>query len=137
MSIFETETRVGYYDTDAMQVVYHANYIKYFELGRTSFLREIGYPYKRLEEMGLMLPIISCKCEFKKPAVYDDLLTIKCWLHELKGARVVVRYEIYHKERTELLVTGETEMATVDRLMRPINLKRKMPEFYQVLLGTQ
>lgn len=72
-----------YADTDAMGVVYHTNYIKWFEVGRCELLRSIGYPYARMEEEGVLLPVAECNCKYRLPAVYDDLLEINrvwlCW----------------------------------------------------------
>ena len=135
MRVFKTEIRVNYSDTDAMKIVYHSNYIKFFEIGRCEMLREIGYPYLSLEARGLMLPIISCSCEYKSPAVYDDLLEIHTRILEFGGAKVRIYYEIYRKETGQLLVTGETKSATVGLNMKPVILKKKMPDLYEKLLS--
>ena len=71
-----TKTRVRYSETDQMGVVYHGNYAQFFELGRTEWLRSLGVTYKEMEVSGIMLPVISLQCNFIKPALYDDVLTI-------------------------------------------------------------
>ena len=110
----KTTVRVIYADTDAMGVVYHTNYIKWFEVGRCELLRSMGYPYAQMEGNGVMLPVIECNCKYILPAVYDDLLEITARITEVKGATITLDYEISRKETQELLVTGWTKHATTD-----------------------
>lgn len=129
----KTEIRVIYADTDAMGVVYHTNYIKWFEVGRTELLRSIGYPYSRLEMEGLLLPVIDCSCKYKKPAVYDDVLEIRAEITGIKAATVEIEYEIKRKETGELLVTGMTRHAVTDKKFKPIKLKELNKSLYERL----
>ncbi|MBR0600333.1 acyl-CoA thioesterase [Sinanaerobacter chloroacetimidivorans] len=119
----KTVVRVIYADTDAMGVVYHTNYIKWFEIGRTELLRSLGYPYAQFEEEGVMLPLVECSCKYKIPAKYDDLLEVKAWISEAKSATITIDYEIYRKETGELLVTGMTRHAVTDTCLKPIRLR--------------
>lgn len=121
----KTSARVIYADTDAMGVVYHTNYIKWFEVGRCELLRSIGYPYARLETDGIMLPVVECGCKYRTPAVYDDMLEITARIAELKGATVLIDYEIRRLETGELLVTGFTKHAVTDQRFKPIRLRDK------------
>lgn len=125
-----TEIRVIYADTDAMRVVYHTNYIKWFEIGRTELLRSVGYPYARLEQEGIMLPVVECSCKYKSPAVYDDMLEIKAKISEMKSATISLDYEIRRKETGELLVTGMTKHAITDRNLKPVRLRDKNKGLY-------
>lgn len=135
MRTYKSELRVGYWDTDAMKVVYHANYIKYFEYGRCEMLRQAGFPYRALEEQGVMLPVLSISCEYKRPAVYDDLLEIHTIPEAYRGARLKLRYEIYRKETGELLVDGTSVLGTVGKDMRPVILKKKYPDLHEKFLA--
>lgn len=135
MKKYESEIRVIYADTDAMGIVYHANYIKWFEVGRTALLRQIGFPYSTLEKEGIWLPVIEVNCVYKLPAVYDDMLTIHAWIAEQKAATVILNYEIFRKETGELLVTGRTKHAVTDEKLRPIRLKTKNPKLYESLIA--
>ena len=130
MKKYETEIRVIYADTDAMGIVYHTNYIKWFEVGRAEYLRQLGYPYSRLEKGGVWLPLAAVTCEYKAPAHYDDVLTIKAWAQELRTASVIMAYEIANKESGELLVTGTTKHAITDIHLKPIRLKTANEEIY-------
>ncbi|MCL1810114.1 MAG: acyl-CoA thioesterase, partial [Clostridiales bacterium] len=123
MRKFKAKVRVPYADTDRMGIVYHANYIKYFEVGRTEFLREIGYPYAQLEADGIWLPVASVSCEYKSPAWYDDLLEVNTWVGSLKGATIVMAYEIFREGTGELIAKGETKHPVTDDKLKPIKLR--------------
>ncbi|MFC5451951.1 acyl-CoA thioesterase [Paenibacillus aestuarii] len=86
--------RVRYEETDQMGVVYHANYLTWFEIGRTELIRELGYPYRKIEEKGLLLPVIEAEAKFKKPARYDDLIGIYTRVGEASSIRIDFQYEI-------------------------------------------
>ena len=136
MKIFKCDIRVPYADTDRMGVVYHTNYIKYFEVGRTEYLREIGCPYSRLEDEGIWLPVASVYCEYKSPAVYDDLLTVNTWVKDFKGATIVMAYEITRKETNELIVKGETKHPVTNDRLKPIRLRNVNPRVYNMIKET-
>ena len=129
----KTQIRVIYADTDAMGIVYHTNYIKWFEVGRNEYLRELGYPYFRLESEKLWLPVARVECLYKAPARYDDILEITAWMSELKAASLTMSYEIRKEETGELLVTGSTRHAITDDQMKPVRFKRYNPELYQLV----
>ncbi len=130
-----TQIRVIYADTDAMGVVYHTNYIKWFEVGRCELLRSIGYPYARMEAEGVLLPVAECGCKYKLPAVYDDLLEITARIAEMKGATVTLEYEIKRHLTGELLVTGFTKHAVTDSKFKPIRLREKNRELYDLFMN--
>ena len=131
--VFKTQARVAYADTDAMGVVYHAVYLRWFENGRTELLREIDYPYAELEKRLIWLPIVKATLEYKKAARYDDLLEIVTQFEELGQASMILSYEIFNKETGELLVTGSTRHAITTDKLKPIALGKAFPEFYAVL----
>ena len=130
----KTRIRVIYADTDAMCVVYHTNYIKWFEVGRCELLRSIGYPYAKMEEEGIMLPVVECSCKYKSPAVYDDILEITARIAEMKGATITLDYEIRRAESGELLVTGFTKHAITDKKFKPIRLRNTDKNLYDLLM---
>ncbi len=102
--------RVRYAETDKMGVVYHGNYAQYFELGRTELLRSLGVTYKDMENNGIMLPVISLISNFKKSALYDDLLTVKTLLKKKPLVKIEFDYEITN-ENGELITTGTSVLA--------------------------
>ena len=105
--------RVRYAETDQMGVVYYGNYAQYFEMGRTEWLRSLGITYRWMEENGIQLPVLDLQVTYKKPAKYDDLLTIKTTLVKMPTVRIQFYYEI-ESEKGELITSGTTTLAFVD-----------------------
>lgn len=106
--------RVRYAETDQMAYVYYGNYAAYFEVGRVECLRELGFSYKELEAEGVLLPVMDFSIHYNRPAVYDDLLTIKTTIPEMPGARIKFDYETYN-ENGELLNKAHTTLVFVNR----------------------
>jgi acyl-CoA thioester hydrolase len=113
MNFHEFNVRVRYAETDQMGVVYHGNYAQYFEMGRVEWLRNLGLSYKFMEEKGIMLPVVSLTMNYKKPARYDDLLTVRTILKKQDGVKIEFDYEIYN-EAGELLTTGYSMLVFVN-----------------------
>ena len=130
--MFEVDTRirVRYKETDNMGVVHHSNYIVWFEIGRSEFLRAKGISYLAIEEKGWMLPVIEARCFYKQPARYDDMVMIRTRVHEFKGARLTLEYKVFREEDDTLLAEGYTVHAITDDGMKPVNLKKADPEMY-------
>ena len=105
MKTNKTSIRVRYGETDQMGVVYHANYVNFFEIGRTEWLRSLGYTYKSLEASGIFLPVIGIEIDYKKPAKYDDILTLESSLIEKPNIKIQFSHKIFNQEGV-LLVTG-------------------------------
>lgn len=120
MKEYTYQVRVRYAETDQMGVVYHGNYAQYFEMGRVEWLRKIGVSYKWMEENGVMLPVVSLTMNYKKPARYDDLLTVKTILKNQTSVKIEFEYEI-NNESGELLTTGYSMLVFVNmKTGRPI-----------------
>ena len=113
MKIHQVQIRVRYSETDQMQVVYHGNYAQYFEIGRVEWLRNKGISYKWMEENGIMLPVVSLTMNYKKPARYDELLTLKTIFKRLSTVKIEFDYELYNEDE-ELLTTGNSILVFVD-----------------------
>ncbi|MFK7749714.1 MAG: acyl-CoA thioesterase [Kordia sp.] len=119
MRTHEIKTRIRYAETDQMGVVYHGNYVQFIEMGRTEWLRALGISYRELEEMGVMLPVISIQINYKKSAYYDDVLTVRTTLKKLPSVKIEFEYEIYNKSK-EIITNGNAVLAF-------INMKTKRP----------
>jgi acyl-CoA thioester hydrolase len=125
MSFNEISFRVRYAETDQMGVVYHGNYAQYMEMGRVEWLREMGISYKSMEENGIMLPVISLLVNYKKPALYDDLITVKTILKKLPSVKIEFDFEIYNEAR-EILAEATVVLAFIDmKRNRPV----KCPDY--------
>ena len=119
MYISETKLRVRYGETDQMGYVYYGNYPLYYEVARTEMIRKLGWPYKKIEESGVMLPVLTLNVKYIKPALYDDELTIKTIVRKLPSARIEFEYEVYN-EKNELINKGDTSLVFVDmKTMKP------------------
>ena len=117
MSKFEHFLDVRYYETDQMGIVHHSNYIRYFECGRMAMLEEVGLPMHKIEESGIMLPIISVECKYKSPAKLGDRLKVVIYFNELPRARFTVMSEVYNQDG-RLLVEGSVSMGFIDSMTR-------------------
>jgi acyl-CoA thioester hydrolase len=113
MNGHEVQVRVRYGETDQMGVVYHGSYVPYFEIGRVEWLRNKGVSYKSLEESGIALPIVSMHLNYKKPARYDDMLTINTKLKKYSGVKIEFDCEI-RSENEELLTIAHFILVFVD-----------------------
>ena len=130
MEYHQTQIRVRYSETDQMRVVYHGNYAQYFEIGRVEGLRNKGISYKWMEENGIMLPVVSLTMNYKKPARYDELLTLKTILKNKTSVKIEFDYELYN-ESDELLTTGNSILVFVDmKTGRPV----APPEYISAIL---
>lgn len=113
MKEHQLQVRVRYSETDQMGVVYHGNYLPYFEIGRVEWLRNHGISYKSMEENGIALPIVNININYKKPARYDDLLTVRTQFKNQSSVKIEFECTIYN-ENGELLTTADFVLVFVD-----------------------
>jgi acyl-CoA thioester hydrolase len=118
MIVSRSEVVVRYAETDMMGVVYHGNYLPWFEVGRTTLLKELGLAYRQLEADGYRLPVLEVSAKYFRPALYDDTLTIVTTLREKPLLRIRLDYEV--RRGDELLATGFTVHAFIDREGKPV-----------------
>lgn len=128
-----TELRVRYQETDQMGVVYHANYLVWFEVGRTSFIREFGYSYPQLEAKGILLPVVDVGAQYRHSAKYDDVIVVKTNIAEVGPSKVVFHYLVIRKADDRLLATGHTKHIWVSREMKRVRLPEYFPDLYERL----
>ncbi|MBC2604845.1 acyl-CoA thioesterase [Pelagicoccus albus] len=120
-----SEVRVRYAETDMMGIVYHANYLPWMEIGRTEMLRENGLPYKEIEDQGLMLPVLAVDLQYKRPAKYDDIVTVVSRIEEKPTLKIKITYELKREE--ELLATGSTTHVFMNQHGQPV----KPPPYFR------
>ena len=132
MKIHEFNVRVRYSETDQMGVVYHGNYAQYFEMGRVEWLRNMGVSYKWMEENGVMLPVVSLTMNYKKPARYDDLITVKTIFKSQTSVKIEFDYEIYNEQKELLTIAHSVlvfaDMKTARPMLPPDYIKAKISE---------
>ncbi len=126
-----TTFRVRYAETDQMGMVYYANYLIWFEVGRTDYCRQKGFAYRDMEkEDGLCIIVAEARCRYKAPARYDDEIEVRTCVRQVRRRVIVFGYEIYRRDGDELLAEGETVHVITDLEGRP----RALPEKYRDLL---
>lgn len=131
MKTATTTVKVRYAETDQMGVVYHANYLVWFELGRSALLDHLGLDYVQLEKEGLVSPVIKVEASFLSPARYGEEVKIKTWVNSYDGLRVTYAYEVRVDER--LCVTGSTVNICVrTENFKPISIRRSLPKWDKV-----
>ncbi|MEK6154336.1 thioesterase family protein [Flavobacteriaceae bacterium 3-367] len=131
MDFNEISFRVRYGETDQMGVVYHGNYAQYLEMGRVEWLRALGISYKEMEENGIRLPVISLQLNFKKSAVYDDLITVVTELKKKPSVKIEFDYKI-RNESGEILVEANTVLAFINS---HTNRPMRCPDYILEKLG--
>jgi acyl-CoA thioester hydrolase len=125
-SLRTTRVRVRYAETDRMGVVYYANYLVWFEVGRTEWLRQVGWSYREMEEEGVALPVITAHCEYRQPARYDDEIEIRTRASALSAVRVRFDYELVRHLDAIVLADGHTVHATLDTAGRPCRIPARV-----------
>ncbi|ANY74842.1 thioesterase [Paenibacillus ihbetae] len=163
---FHTSFRVRYQETDQMGVVYHANYLNWFEIGRTEMIRELGFSYREMEEAGALLPVVDLDVKYHQPARYDDQITVFTRMIDFSPLRIHYAYEVRRMSGKvpsdrdagtmtgralsdpdaatmigealpgELLTSGTTRHVWVNREWKPSRLDKNVPKLYDALKDT-
>lgn len=131
----ETKIRIHYALTDQMGVVYHGHYAQFYEIGRGEAIREIGFTYKDIEAMGIIMPVVDIHSRFLRPAKYDDLITVKTTLKELPLHHKIVFHSEIYNENSELINIGDVtlyfmEAKEMKKCEIPTALKLKLEKYF-------
>jgi acyl-CoA thioester hydrolase len=123
-----TRIRVRYAETDQMGVVYHSNFFIWFEVGRVELLRQLGFTYKEMERQDqCFIAVVDARCRFKAPARYDDEITVRTYLKNVRESLIHFAYEAVRESDGALLAEGETTHIVTDANLN----RRPLPEKYQ------
>ena len=117
MISFETKIRVEYHHTDQMGIVHHSNYVKFFEVARTEWLRAMGITYAEMERRGVMMPIVDVAVKYRNPALYDELISVTAFVDEAPMARMTFRYEVRGEDGRDI-ASGSTTLGFIDKETR-------------------
>jgi len=129
--VHKLDLKIDYADTDMMGVVYHANYLKFFERGRTALIEDIGYSYVAMEDAGYFAPVYDVQATYKKPLRYGEKAYVKTWIDLNDGIKTVYGYQIVN-EQGDLCVEGTTTHIIVSKdSFRPKSFKKTFPEWFQ------
>lgn len=125
----------NYYETDQMGIVHHSNYIRWLEECRTDWMAQMGLDYARMEQMGIIIPVLSVQCTYRLVTRFQETVMIIPKLEKLSGVKFKVSYRIVNPETGELHNTAETEHCFLDREFKPLFLKKSYPEIYNTFKG--
>ena len=124
---------VRYAETDKMGIVHHSVYPIWYEVARTDFVKVTGLTYSKMEEIGLMTPLVGLNCKYMQPAYYEDELIIKVSIGKLSPVKIEFQYAVYREGENKPINTGTTVHAIVGKNLKPINCKKVFPEIYSKL----
>ena len=130
--IYPYERQVFYYETDKMGIVHHSNYIRIFEESRVSFLQQAGMPFEKIEESGVMIPVLSAECRYISPLVFDEPFAVYPHIESFNGVKMSLTYKIISRRTGKLCAEGSTSHCFTDYNLKPIRTKLKYPEIYKV-----
>lgn len=131
MLLGKKEIEVRYAETDQMGVVYHANYLVWMELGRTSIIEDLGFKYADMEKEGVISPVIDIQASYKKPVRYGEKAMVHTWIEEYDGFRVTYGYEIF-TESGDLALKGMSQhVCVMQETFRPISIRKKFPVWHE------
>ena len=129
--IFKYPRVVKYYETDKMGIVHHSNYIRWFEEARVEFMRDADLSYRRMEEEGIMIPVVSVECKYKTPATFDDEVVIYTKIRKYNGIVIELEYEVRRTSDDAVIVTGSSSHCFVDSInFKPVNLRKERPDMH-------
>ncbi|MCJ7841251.1 acyl-CoA thioesterase [Lederbergia sp. NSJ-179] len=134
MFMSETNIEVRYAETDQMGIVYHANYLIWMEIGRTKLMEDLGFHYTKMEEDGILAPVIDIQVSYHHPVKYGDDITIKTWIEDYNGLRTTYGYKIF-SNHDNLVVTGFSKHVCVKKdTFKPLSLRKLYPDWHQAYL---
>ena len=135
-TVLETRLRVRYAETGQMNVVYHSNYIIWFEVGRVEFMRQLGFTYREMEvEDQLHLPVVEVRCRYKAPARYDDEIVIRTHIARLRSSLIQFQYAVLRADDGFLLAEGESTHVAVNANMEKTSFPEKYLHVFQRVAG--
>lgn len=125
--------KVKYYETDKMGITHHSNYIRWMEEARVDYLEKIGQGYDKLEEQGIISPVIGIECEYKESTTFNDDIEIDVKVKEYTGVRLAIEYEMHKVKNNALVLKGISKHCFINAEGRPIRVNKENPELDQVL----
>lgn len=131
--ISKTRLTVRYAETDQMAIVHHSNYPIWYEAGRTDFTAQMGMPYTKIEEEGVLFPLLELHCKYIQAAKYGDAVIVETSITKLSIVKVEFSYKVYRESDGLLLNTGSTVHGMVTKELRPINMKKEKPEIFALM----
>lgn len=128
---FTYERSPFYYETDRMNVIHHSNYIRWFEEARIDYMKKIGFPYDKMEAIGIMMPVLSAECKYRSSVRFGDTVIIHTSITSFNGFKMEIHYKVNDKLTNELRASGSTSHCFTDMNMKPVRINKTYPEIYE------
>lgn len=129
---FTYNREINYYETDKMGIVHHSNYIRFLEEARCKWLKEMGIPMEKLEELGYTIPTLEVNCQYKNHVTSGDLISIRPIITEYNGVRMTVSYEVKENKTGKEVIKAWTKHCFTNKELRPINMKKNNSEIHNI-----
>lgn len=126
--------KVFYYETDQMGIVHHSNYIRWFEEARIDYMQEIGIGYDKMEEQGIISPVLSVEASYLRMLHFGDSVTIEIWVKEYNGIKLTMGYEVISEKTGKVHCKGSSKHCFLDSTGRPLSLKQSSPQFHELFM---
>lgn len=127
------EHRVQYYETDQMKIVHHSNYIRWFEEARTYIMEQLGFGYEKMEEMGVISPVLEVSAKYKSMSRFGDTVCVDARITDFNGVKMTLSYTVSDKKTGEVRCLGESRHCFLNQQGKPISLKRSYPDIFAIL----
>ncbi len=124
-----------YYETDQMGIIHHSNHIRWMEEARIAYMDEIGFPYKEVEEAGIVSPVLSIQCEYKSMVRFGEQVSIEVELHSFKGVKYTLSYLMKDKKTGQVRASGSSSHCYLRKDGHPANIKKELPKLYEKMMA--
>jgi acyl-CoA thioester hydrolase len=126
------ERKVFYYETDKMNIMHHSNYIRIFEETRVHFMCEAGMPFEEIEAMGILMPVLSVECSYKRPLTFDEPFAVYPKITKFNGTTLHLSYRIISRRTGEICVEGSSSHCFTDTELKPLRTRQRYPAIYSL-----
>ena len=124
---------INYYETDKMGIVHHSNYIRFLEEARCRWMKELGLPMEKLEEIGYTIPTLEVNCKYLNPVTSGDVISIRPYISEYNGVRMTISYEIINTKTNNEVIKAITKHCFTNKELKPVNMKKSNLEIHKIL----
>ena len=124
---------INYYETDKMGIVHHSNYIRFLEEARCRWMKELGLPMEKLEEMGYTIPTLEVNCKYLYPVTSGDIISIRPYISEYNGVRMTISYEVINTNTNNEVIKAITKHCFTNKELKPVNMKKSNSDIHSIL----
>ena len=124
---------INYYETDKMGIVHHSNYIRFLEEARCRWMKELGLPMEKLEEMGYTIPTLEVNCKYLYPVTSGDVISIRPYISEYNGVRMTISYEVINTNTNNEVIKAITKHCFTNKKLKPVNMKKSNSDIHRIL----